>query len=78
VNQSGDPLQMVVAAAKLASGSSFTLKIPHLEGEEYLDLLNKSKIYPMDQKVTHIGTIMLISLVCKSNPLFATLHPMEM
>jgi hypothetical protein len=34
VNRFGDPLQMAIVVAKLASNSSYTSKIHHLEGEE--------------------------------------------
>jgi hypothetical protein len=34
VSQFGDPLQMVVTIARLASGFLFTSRILHLEGEK--------------------------------------------
>jgi hypothetical protein len=47
VNQYGDPLQMAVVVAKLASSSSYTSKILHLEGEEVFGFVKQKKNLPL-------------------------------
>ncbi len=50
VNQSGDPLQMVTAIAKLALSYSYTSRIPHLEGEEVFGFIKQKKNLPHGSK----------------------------
>jgi hypothetical protein len=52
VNQSRDPIQIVVAVAKYTSSYSLFVRVPHLEGEEVfrlakqkVDLPPRSKAY---------------------------------
>jgi len=47
VSQFGDPLQMAIVVAILASSSSYTSKISHLEGEEVFGSIKQKQNLPL-------------------------------
>jgi hypothetical protein len=50
VSQFYDPLQMAITVARLTPGSSYTLRILHLEGEEVFGSVKQKQNLPLKSK----------------------------